>query len=50
MISFLCSKRKTFGSDCFKPEPTFFKGKIDNRWLPGAGLFSIATYKSQKLG
>ena len=38
------------GSDCFQPEPTFLIGKVDSALLPGAAFFSIATYKSQKIG
>ena len=38
------------GSDSFQPEPTFFSGKVDSAWSPGAGFFSIATYKSQNIG
>ena len=38
------------GSDGFQPEATFFEGKVDGVWSPGACFFSIATYKSQKIG
>ena len=37
------------GSDGFQPEATFFEGKVDGVWSPGACFFSIATYKSQKI-
>ena len=38
------------GSNGFQPERTFFEGKVDGAWLPGAGFFSIETYKSQDIG
>jgi len=38
-----------FGSDGFQPERTFYEGKDDGAWSLGR-VFSIATYKSQKIG
>ena len=31
-------------------QPYLYEGKVDGPWSPGAGFFSISTYKSQKIG
>ena len=39
-----------YGIWWFSARTSLFEGKVDGVWSPGAGLISIATYKSQKIG
>ena len=39
-----------FQSHGFQTEPTFLDGPFDSAWSLGAGVFCIATYKSQRCG